>query len=70
VYATNDLIVRDRVSVQGVFLRGLLRSLEEDRKRNHRGSAALRIAYAFLCLGLVLVTAVGVTLAFTGGLYG
>jgi hypothetical protein len=70
LYPTNDLVAQDRVSVQGVFLRGLVLSLEDERQRNKRGSAALRLGYAFVCLGLVLVTAVGVTLTVTGGLYG
>ena len=61
---------KDRVVVQGTFLRGLVRSLEDERKLNQRGSAALRVGYALLCLGLVLVTGVGVTLTVTGGLYG
>ena len=47
---------KDRVVVQGTFLRGLVRSLEDERKLNQRGSAALRVGYALLCLGLVLVT--------------
>jgi hypothetical protein len=68
LYRTTDLMAEDRVSVQAVFLRGLVRSLEDDRRRNQRGSAALRVAYALVCLGLVFVTAVGVTLTLTGGL--
>lgn len=69
-YPTNDVMSKDRVSVQSLFLRALVRSLELERKRNQRGSAALRLGYALLCFGLALVTAVGVTLTLTGGLYG
>ena len=66
----DDVLSSDRVVVQRVFLRGLMRSLQDERRSNKRGAAALRVSYALVCLGLVLVTAVGVTLAVTGGLYG
>jgi hypothetical protein len=56
----------ERVVVQARYLRGLVRSLEQERARNQRGAAALRVAYGLLCLGLALVTAVGVTLTIDG----
>ena len=70
LYGTDDVLSSDRVIVQRVFLRGLMRSLQAERRSNKRGAAALRLGYALVCLGLVFVTADGVTLAVTGGLYG
>jgi hypothetical protein len=69
-YPTNAMASEDRVIVQGAFLRGLVRALEDERRRNHQRSVALRIGYAFLCVGLAIVTAVGVTLTISGRIYG
>jgi len=68
-YPTNAVTSRDRVTIQGRFLRGLVRSLERERSRDQSGARALRIGYTLLCLGLMLVTAASVTLVASGHFY-
>lgn len=69
-YTTRRVASQNRVVVQATFLGDLVDSLEHERRQNRRGAAALRLGYAFLCVGLALVTVVAVSLTISGGAHG
>jgi hypothetical protein len=69
-FPTNEMVRQEKVLVQGSFLRGLVHSLGRERLRNGFRAKALRLGYVCLCVGLLLVTSVGVTLAISGHFYG
>jgi hypothetical protein len=51
-----------KVMVQGRTLRGLIRVLASERRRNARKAVALKWAYGFLMAGLILVSGAVVTI--------